>query len=701
MRRVLRFAILLIVLAVVVLLGLAWNPVPALPEGLIPPSGTYDVRILRDTWGVPHVFGKRDADVAYGLAWAHAEDDFATMQGALLAARGELATLLGKDGAPNDYMVALLRVEEQVAAGYPKLSADVRALCEGYAAGLNHYAALHPEEANARLYPVEGADVVRGFVHKLPLFFGIDGALRDLFEGAPPAFGDLGGGSPMGSNAFAVAPSRSAGGKTLLAVNSHQPWEGPVAWYEAHLKSEEGWDMVGGLFPGAPLVLHGHNRHLGWAHTVNKPDLVDVYALDMDPEDPDRYRFDGQWRELEERRAEIEVKLFGPFSWTFERPVWESVHGPAVRRPDGGTYALRYAGMGNVGQVEQWYRMNKATNFEAWRGAMAERAIPMFNTVYADATGHVYYVYNGRLPQRASGFDWRGYLPGDTSTTLWRETLPFDALPQVLDPPSGFVQSCNNTPWSSTVGEGNPRAEDFAPEFGIEHRLTNRALRALALLGGDGEITSEEFEAYKYDTAYSPRSWMAQLRDRAVSLPASEAPLFEEARRVLQAWNLETDLENRRTALGVMSFGAWFEMDLESISDQDLEAAVSRAAGILMEHHGALEVPWGEVNRLRRGSVDLAVAGGPDVLHAVYGELDGEGRLRGVAGDSYILMVEWDAEGQVRSQSLHQYGSATVDEASPHFADQAPLFVRRELRPVWMDEAEIRANLQREVRPGF
>lgn len=700
MRRFLQLMAVLSALALAAFLTLAWNPAPPLPADLTPRAGTYDVRILRDTWGVPHIFGRRDADVAYGLAWAHAEDDFATIQGALLAARGHLATLLGRQGAPNDYMVALLRVEEQVAAGYPGLSADVRALCEAYAAGVNHYAALHPKEAMTRLYPVTGADVVRGFVHKLPLFFGIDQALGELFEGEPPALGDLGGGSPMGSNAFAVGPARSAEGKTLLAINSHQPWEGPVAWYEAHLKSEEGWNMVGGIFPGAPLVLHGHNQSLGWAHTVNKPDLVDVYALEIDPENPRRYRMDGQWRELDERVAEIEVKLFGPFSWTFKRPVWESVQGPAVRLPDASTYALRYAGMGEVAQVEQWFRMNKAQDFETWRGAMEALAIPMFNTVYADASGRVFYVYNGRLSRRAPGFNWRGYLPGNTSATLWQESLTFEELPQVLDPASGFVQSCNNAPWNTTLGGDNPQAEDYPPELGIENRLTNRALRALALLGGDGEITVDEFAAYKYDTSYSPRSWMAELRDRTVALPPGEAPFFEEGRRVLAAWDLETDAKNLRTALAVMAFGPWFQDELEAISDLDLETSVSQAASLLMEHHGSLEVPWGEVNRLVRGEVDLGLAGAPDVLHAVYGELAEDGRLRGVAGDAYILMVEWDAEGEVHSRSVHQYGSATLDETSPHYADQAALFARRELRPVWFEEADLRAHLEREYRPG-
>ncbi len=724
-------AVALSALAVAVWVALA---PPGLPDGLVPADGTYDVRILRDVWGVPHIFGRSDADVAYGLAWAHSEDDFPTIQGALLAARGELASAFGRDAAPNDYMVHLLRIHDVVAAGYPNLPADVRAVCEAYADGVNHYAALHPEEALARLYPAHGADVVAGFVHKLPLFFGIDGVLKELFEaqgeGRPhpsedspavesrgrevapsPRVGAEGGPGEgrgegrtgarvLGSNAMAVAPSRTEDGGTLLAINSHQPWEGPVAWYEAHLRSEEGWDIVGGVFPGAPIILHGHNRHLGWAHTVNRPDLIDVYVLDIDPEDPDRYRFDGEWRTLEKREAPILVKLWKRLRWTFEREVLWSAHGPAVRRPHG-TYGIRFANFGNVRQVEQWYRMNKARDFDEWSSAMAIGALPMFNTVYADREGNIEYVYNARLPLRAEGHDWTGYLPGDTSETLWTEYLSYDQLPRVTNPPSGFVQNANSVPFHSTVGEGNPSREDYPPSFGIEDEMTNRGWRLIEQIGGDESITADEFDAYKFDTSYSSQSAMAGLVAKVLAMPAPDDELTREALAVLARWDLDTDVDNLHAALPILAFGRYFVGRFEPPEDDsELLTVLREAAEVLHQHHGGLEVPWGEVNRLRRGDVELAVAGGPEILHAVYGQLDDDGRLRGWAGDSYILMVAWDADGAVRSRSIHQYGSATLDESSPHYADQAPLFVRRELKPVWLEETEIRANLEREYQPG-
>jgi penicillin amidase/acyl-homoserine-lactone acylase len=696
----------------VVLVVLTPGPRPLQPRAVdMSPTQTHDVRILRDTWGVPHVLGRTDADVAYGLAYAHAEDDADTIQGVLLAARGRLATVLGTEGAPNDYMVALLRVRETVDARYATdLGPDVRALVEAYAAGLNRYLALHPEEAWPGVYPVEGRDVVAGFVHKLPLFFGLDRTLGEIFgpdrarpvsrkdetrvARAPPR--PLG--SPIGSNAIAVAPRRTADGFTRLVVNSHQPWEGPVAWYEAHLKSEEGWDMVGGLFPGAPVVLHGHNRDLGWAHTVNRPDLVDVFVLETHPDDPYRYRLDGEWRTLERREAPIEVRLWGHLHWTMRREVLWSVHGPVVRRPHG-TYAIRFAGLGEVRQVEQWYRMNRARDREEWRAAMRLGALPMFNCVYADWEGHVEYLYNAELPRRAEGYDWSQYLPGDTSETLWGSPLPFEELPRVEDPASGFVMNANSSPFQATVGPGNPDPGAYSPTHGIETHLTNRARRALELLAADASLTRAELDRIKFDDAYSGESRTASvLRDLLSAAPPPD-PLAREGLEVLRGWDLRADPDNTAAALALLTLRPSHDDDPGEAGTAERMRHLGEAARRMKAAFGRLDVPLREVQRLRRGDLDLGVGGAPDVLRAVYARPHDDGRLVGHAGDSYMMIVEWDPEGRVHSRSVHQYGSATLDQASPHYADQAPLFVREELKPIWMDEEQARSNLEREYSP--
>ena len=674
---------------------------------LLDAGDAYDVRILRDQWGVPHVFGQTDADAAFGLAYAHAEDDFLTIQQTALAARGELARIYGMDAAPNDYMVHLLRIEDQVDANFQTgIGAETRALLEGYAAGLNYYAALHEEEALPGLFPISGRDMVAASVHKSPLFFGLDETLSELFAEERQNTvstrtahfpGNWNLDAILGSNAFAVGPGRSANGETFLAVNSHQPWSGPLSWYEAHVHSEQGWDAAGALLPGVPTIVHGHNRNLGWAFTVNDSDLTDVYVLEMNPENANQYRFDGQWRDLEVREAPITVRLLGRLRWTVKRQVLWSVYGPVVRQ-DHGTYAVRYAGRGEVGIFEQLYRMNKSTNFDEWQAAMRLGQLPTFNVTYADREGNVYYLYNGLLPVRAEGYDWQRYLPGDTSETLWTEYLPFDRLPQVFNPDSGFVQNANSTPFRTTTGDDNPDPAAYSPTLGLDSRVTNRALRALELFGDDTSITEEEFYRYKYDMAYAPDANVVRFVERVLEAPLPDDADLQAGRELLQGWDRRVDPQNEAAALAVLTAQP-LNANPEATTQQMVEAYTD-AAEWLLEHHGRLDVPWREVNRLQRGELDIGLGGGPDVLHAIYGERADDGHLHGYAGDSYVMLVTWDADGRVRARSIHQYGSATARPESPHYADQAPLFAQRQLKPAWFDEADIRAHLEREYRPG-
>ncbi len=683
------------------------------------PASKYDVRILRDTWGVPHIFGKKDTDAAFGLAYAHAEDDFKTMQLVMMAVNGRLASVLGPKGAGNDYLVHLIRLWDTVNAKYnTDLDSRTRALCEAYAEGVNHYASLHPDETIKGLGRITGKDIVAGFVHKMPLMVGVDKVLTELFEKPKKtAAGPLDSilrtafngetlsrlGPGVGSNALAVSPKRSAGGETMLAINSHQPWEGPVTWYEAQVHSDEGWNMTGALFPGSPVVLHGHNEYLGWAHTNNYPDLVDVYVLEMNPENPNQYRYDGVWRELEVREAPIRVKLLGIIGWTFKKEVLWSVYGPTIRRPQG-VFAVRYAGMGDVRQVEQWYRMNRAKSLAEWEDALRMATMPMFNCTYADREGNIYYVYQSLLPLRDETYDWSKRLPGNTSKTLWSAYLSFDKLPRVKNPVSGFVQNCNNTPFYTTLDPENPRENDYAKSFGIERRMTNRALRALELFGADTSITPEEFYTYKYDMSYSRESKMAKLVGRVLAIAPPGDAVVREALDMLKRWDLRTDPGNTGAALAVTSYTLAMEgrsgAGVSDLGDGEIATAFVKAAKLLKEAHGRIDVPWSRVNRLIRGKVDLGAGGGPDVLHDITGDLMKDGRFRGKVGDSYVLLVRWDKTGKVRSRSIHQYGSATLDEKSPHYADQSPLFVRRELKPAWREESDIRAHLEREYRPG-
>jgi penicillin amidase/acyl-homoserine-lactone acylase len=667
------------------------------------PERPYDVRILRDTYGVPHVFGRTDADTAFGLAYAHAEDDFATIQETLFAIRGRLASVKGPKAAPGDYVVALLGIWGDVERGWStQIDERTRALLEGYAAGINRYASLHPREVWDGLVPVRGQDVLAGFALRAPFFFGLDQTLRRLFEtGGAEAeakqVAELPFAAPsIGSNTIAVGPRRSADHVARLWVNSHQPWSGPVAWYEAHVHSDEGWDAVGGVFPGAPLVLHGHNRDLGWAFTVNRPDLADVYRLEINPANENQYRFDGTWRDLEISDAPLRVRLFGFLPWTVHRPVLRSIHGPVLRLPHG-TFALRWSGMGEIRQVEQWYRMNRARDFAEWKDAMRMQAIASLNAAYADRTGRIYYLYNAKLPIRAPGFDWSGTVPGDTSATLWTAYRPFDALPQVENPPSGFVQNCNSSPFHTTIGAGNPSPADFAPSDGIETRMTNRSLRALEQLAADRSITADALRAIKFDVGYSEESDDWRYFQRAIAAAAADpTPLEARAIALARSWDRRATAENRAAPIALLTIYPW--LHAHGGAEPDPRASLDAAATGLERRFGRLDPTWAEVNRMQRGATDLGVDGGPDVLHAVEGPTV-DGRIEADSGDGLMLLVAFDRKG-VHSESLHQYGSASTRPASPHYADQMELFATHRTKPVWLDLADIRAHLEREYRPG-
>jgi len=691
-------------------------------EAAIARGEEFQVTIIRDEYGMPHIYGETDADTAYGLAFVHMEDDYPTLVEAMLGARGQIAAVQGRDGAPIDYIVRLLGVWEDVEAKYESdLSPEVRALCEAYADGINHFGALHPDKLPNRHLPLTGKDVVAGFVLKTPFFYGLDGTLRELMEsserrrpvseraaagpvdpiGAFEVAGDfLRRGLPVGSNTFAVAPSRSADGATRLAINSHQPWEGPVAWYEARMHSNEGYDMIGGVFPGTPIILHGHNRNLGWAHTVNSPDLVDVYVLKMNPENENQYEFDGEWLDLEVETVTLRVRVLGPIVVPIQQEILRSVHGPAVRT-DHGVYALRYAGMNEIRQVEQWYRMGKAQNLEEFLAAKRTQGVPSFNTGYADKDGNIGYINNAQLPVRTPGYDYRQYLPGHLSETLWTEYHDFDAgSPQVWNPASGFIQNCNDSPWITTTGDDNPRKEDFCPHAGFRDYHTNRSLRAMELFSADDSITREAFYAYKHDDAYSEESVAGQLIEILLNEHEPEDDLMEQVYEILRNWDMRTNIENTNAAIPVMAMHRRWLSHTQLPNIDDIKGTLREVAEELMEHHGTLTPPWGDVNRLRRGDLDIPVSGGPDVLRALYALDNNDGTRTGAGGDCYIVMVEWDEDGNLRSESIHQYGSAISLPDSPHYNDQAVLFANEEYKPVHMDEDAVRAVATRIYRPG-
>ncbi len=655
---------------------------------------SYQVVIERDLRGVPHVIGVRDVDAAFGLAYAQAEDHWALIESAIPFYRGSRASFVGKEAAPTDFIVKWLDIWGTIDAGYEtQLGAAGKAYLEAFADGLNYYASVHPEEVTLDILPVTVQDLVAGYMVQHLLFYGFDSTLEELNQPSrqrqvnksPGVSRD---GLPVGSNAFAVAPSYSEDGATRIAINSHQPTTGPVAWYEAHIKSGEGLDIMGGLFPASPTIGVGFNRYVAWAATVNKPDLVDVFLLDMDPNDSMRYRVDGQWLTLKSRKIPLTIKLFGFLKWTFKREVLNSIHGP-VLRTDHGVYAVRYAGAGEMRQIEQWLAMSKAQSLEEWRDAMRLHRFASFNFVAADSGGNIMFVHNSMTPNRVSGFDWSEYLPGDRKELIWDSYLRFDALPQLYNPKSGYVHSANQTPFMVTAPPYNPDISKFRIEDGFPTRMTNRADRGLELLSSLGPISAKEFNEIKHDKAYSKNSRAARYIKSVVALPLSNkiGDRYHNAQRHLANWDLSTDLDNRGAALGTCIIGGEWLSEQAGDPSPDPFSELKRCTDLLFKAKGRIDPVWGEVNRHVRGGMNLPVAGGPDTLRAIYGlGLEEDGFLTNVAGDGLYYLVEWDSQGKQSVSGTHQYGSATLDSTSPYYSDQAQDYVDEKLHDPLFDE---------------
>lgn len=692
-----------------------YDPLPDNPnaEVLSANASKYSVEIVRDNWGVPHIYGKSDADAVFGLAYAHAEDDYETIQLTVAAARGNLARYHGKNAAPTDYIVSLLDVWETIDLSYEtNVPQEVKDIASAYADGLNLYAAQNPQTTWKGLAPFTAKDVVAGFVFKTPFFYGLDTTLtellgderaqeialdtsanREAFHVGPKAL------VPRGSNAIAVAPHRSGDEVTRLLINSHQPMTGPVAWYEAHMVSEDGLNMSGGTFPGAPMILHGFNDHLGWANTVSAQDLADVYVLTRNPENKNQYKLDDNWLDFTTKTVKLKIKLFGPFVLPIKKKILSTRHGPVLESKHG-SYALRYAGMGEVRQLEQYYRLNQSENMDEFMTAMSLHALPSINYIYGDKEGNVAFIHNAQYPRRIEGWDWRKYLPGDSSDLIWDGYRLFSDVPKLVNPKSGLVFNANNSPFSATDGDDNLSAENFPKSMGLQTNQTNRSLRLIALTAALPTIDRDALLALKFDNSYAKNSEAAQIVAAVLAVDWSADADMAAAVQHLSQWDMSMAATNRHAALGGLTVVEGITSSLTHTPAPSPEDAFRNAVAYLTTHYGRIDPEWGELNRLVHGDVDVPVDGGADTLRAIYPQEFGKGgKLHATAGDTWIALVEWDKAGTLSADVIHQFGSATLDPTSPHYADQAEMFANKQWRKALRDPQEIRARAERIYSP--
>ena len=719
----------LLALMLVAFIGLAtWEPFFA-HQGKAPDGDReYNAEIIRSEYGVPHIYGKTDADVAFGVAIAQSEDDFFTLQDVIAMARGRYGAIAGEDGAAVDYVYHLLDARGTAQRHYGSLPEDTRALFEAYATGLNQYARDNPGEVKlANLFPVNGGDVAAGFALRQPFFFGLNNVIQPLVSGDPlrrefgpdiPGFprdknGDVIGpdfdGEPVdtavytpfgndgalnGSNAFAVAPDKS-GGPTTLISNSHQPLTGGVAWYELTVESDEGWHFTGANFPGSPFPFLGHNRHLGWTNTVNRPDMVDVYELEMD-ESGTRYMLDGEWRDLESKTVTLPVKI-GPVTLPIRREVHRSVHGPVIIN-DNGAFAIRYGGIDRIEQLDAYYRLNKTTTFEEWQAQIARMAIPSTNFIYADEAGNIAYVYNAAIPDRPEDVEanWRGVLPGNRSDLIWEGAVDYAEIPKLINPSSGWLYNANNEPYTAAGAADDIDPDSISPILGVELKQTNRSRRALKLLSEAGTLNREALRRIKYDTAYEREGYVAELWDAVGALETGDDAELARARELMLSWDFTADNNGAADALALLMIRDFMSAEYQNKDAPDVRESLEKAINHLMEHFGRIDPPMADLLRLRHGDVDLPLDGGSDTLRAsTTWRVEDDGRLRLVHGDSFIQWVEWRAGERVRSQSIQPFGAAISRPESPHHTDQMELFVNHQMKPVHFWREDVIANAKR------
>ncbi len=662
-----------------------------------PATGSNRTEILWDSWGVPHIYGKDAQGLFQAFGWAQMQSHGDLILRLYGQARGRAAEYFGEKYLDSDKYVRTMGIPARARVWYEAQNPTMRGYLDAFAAGINAYAKEHPKQINdevKQVLPVDGVDVLAHVQRVIHFTFVVN----------PQSVASLRSrGSSAGSNGWAIAPSHSASGKAMLLANPHLPWSDLFLWYEAQLTAPE-IDAYGVAFVGMPALAIAFNNNLGWTFTVNTHDGWDAYQLTLAD---GGYAFDGGVRPFETETQTLKVKQANGTLRNEQLVVQRSIHGPVVAQKDGKAVALRVVGLDQPNIMEQIWDMARASKLSEFEAALQRLQLPMFNILYSDRDGHILYLFNGQVPIHSKGDwnYWQGIVPGDTSATLWTQTRPYRDLPRVLDPPSGWLQNANDPPWTTTFPQAlNPKnyPPDIAPRF-----MHFRAQRSARMLMEKKKISYEEMIADKFSSHM-------ELADRILDdlIPAARrlgGELGNQAADVLEAWDRKADANSR----GAVLFAVWARMMPESnwfatrwnensalttpdgLADAAGAVKVLEAAATTVRLlYGTLDVPWGQVARLRYGNVDLPASGGPG-LFGIFQVVDlapaSGGGFQQVAGDTYIAAVEFS--NPVRAKVLTTYGNAT-QPGSPHIGDQLPLYARNELRSVWRTRKDIEAHLE-------
>jgi acyl-homoserine-lactone acylase len=685
------------------------------------------VEIRRDTFGIPHVIGEDEEAAAFGFGYAQAEDHMVEIARGFVRARGEAARYFGPEEADNDF--AMHRFDNLAEAGkaLQRITPHFRTIVRAYAAGLNRYAASHASDLPAWVDEFTETDVLalirarsvsplisRRVMAQLDAKYGVAAvavAEPSLREGP-------------GSNAFALAGSRTQSGVPILLANPHLRWSS--LYWEAQVTVPGVVDFFGNTLAGNPMLWAGFNENLGWANTVNAADLDDIYALRIDPQHPDSYVFEGRPTELRRRDVTVEVLQDDGSLVEQRRTYWDSHLGPVVHRLPGYAFAVKSVRLDAPVHFEGFYRLAQARNLEEFRAVFRDYPVFSCNFIYGDVEGNILYLWHAMLPKRIEdGTDYSLDVPGDTSKYVWTSLHSSEEMPALLNPPHGIIQNANNPPWWASPQDW---IDDSAyASYYQRGPLALRPQLALDLLETKAKYSVQDVLDLKFNT----RMLLAErvLPDLLSALRAAAAP-SEEARaalETLQHWDRRVAADSR----GAVLFKRFWDTYAEAVPQpyatpwNEKEPTTTPRGiadtAIAMRHveeavrwvralYGTESVAWGDVHRLRLGGHDLP-GDGADGSYGTFRVMryadaaDGK-QVVGMTdkgppavgfGDNWIMLLEFAKP--VRAWSVLGQGESG-DPESPHSGDQIELFQAHKLRPIWFTEDEIRQNLERSYRPG-
>jgi acyl-homoserine-lactone acylase len=657
------------------------------------------IQIARDSFGVPHIFAKTDAEVAYGLAWANAEDDFESMQQVVLPAKNKMGKVLGKKGAAGDYAFALFRCMEITEERWGTLSDQYKKVLNGYVEGLNQYAKTHPGEVLAKgIFPVTPKEFIASSVLALTVFNGAGNALENIFKNKVPVDPEM---NKKGSNSIAIQSSKTTTHENYLVINAHQPNTGPQAFYEAHVCSEEGWNATGGLLAGGTSILHGVNEYLGWAHTVNFCDRMDIFQLEMNPENDMQYRFDSTWLTLEKKYIHLKIK---GIPVKIKRAVLWSKYGATMKNKQG-VFSIRLGANMRIGALEEWYQMNKAKNYTEFYKAISKQELSMFNIMYADRFDTIFYINNALMPIRnpAPEYHWNRTVPGNTSKTLWTGFRPINELPQYINPSSGFLFNTNHASFFATAKENNLDPSVFPKSDGWETWNNNRSFRFIEQITGKDKIDLLTLKNIKYDLQLPKKLAYPFNLDTLFLLDEKEFPQFAELITNLKNWDKNGNAQSKGAAIFLLAYKS-LETSLRgqsyrAITKKEVVSSFQYIQHYMIRYFGKTDITLGDLQKLIRGKKQWSLGGFPDLLSPQWTMEEKDGILKSIGGDGLILFVKFPKNALPVIESVNMYGASSHSE-SKHYDDQVEMYLQHRTKKMSLDKKEVLLHAEKIYSPG-